>query len=344
MLNSLSLFKHKKNYISVSPSIVVFTVFFLITLYFLFQIRQILIILLMSFIVMVALNPAVNKLQKIIKSRLVSAIIVYFLVLMVLGSLLSLLLPPLVTELVQLMRSINIPYLQDELSNLRFTLQELNQFANSISSSLNTALSFINSTFQGLFTFLTLIVISFYLMLDEPKLHKKIGWFTQQKSHFRIARKFLDDIEIQLGGWIRGQIILMSVVGLITYIALTIIGVPFALPLALLAGLLEILPNLGPTLAAVPGIAIAWIYGTHVTALMTAGYYILIQQIENNLIVPKIMHENADVNPLIGILSILTGFKLGGVIGGLLAIPVYILARTIYSYYRKYEDKLKPDW
>jgi predicted PurR-regulated permease PerM len=77
---------------------------------------------------------------------------------------------------------------------------------------------------------------------------------------------------------------------------------------------------------------------------MTAGYYIAIQQIENNLIVPKIMHENADVNPLIGILGILTGFKLGGVIGGLLAIPVYILARTIYSYYRKYEDKLKPDW
>lgn len=273
-----------------------------------------------------------------------SIIIVYTLVAMVIASILAFLLPPLASQLMQLVRSINLPYFQDELSNLRFTVQELNQFATSIGSSFNAVFSVINTTFQGAFTFLTLLVISFYLIVDEPNLHKKIGWFTKKRAHFKIARKFLDDIEDHLGGWVRGQIVLMSIIGVATYAALAIIGVPFALPLALLAGMLEILPNLGPTLSAVPAIIVAFIYNGQINALIVFGYYVIIQQLENNFIVPRVMKKNADINPLIAILSILTGFKLGGVIGGLLAIPIYILLRTVYGYYLRYEEKLKPDW
>ncbi len=344
MINPFNIFTRKKTYVSISPSIVVFTVFFLMTLYFLYQVQQILIILLLSFILMIALNPAVEKVQKLIKSRLISAIIVYFLLLIVIASLIAFLVPPLITELMQLLRSLNLPYLQDELSKLRLNLQELNQLANSLSGSVNTVLSIIASTFEGIFNFLTLLVISFYLMIDEPVLHKKIGWFTNKKVHFKIAREFLDEIEAQLGGWVRGELILMVIIGALTYIGLIIVGIPFALPLAILAGMLEILPNLGPTLAAVPSILIAFAYGGHVLALITTGLYIVIQQLENNIITPQIVKESADVNPLIAILSILTGLKLGGVVGALLAIPIYILTRTVYGYYLKYEKKLKPQW
>ncbi len=339
-----NLFSRKKKVISITPSIVVFTVAFLAALYLLVQIREIVIIFFMSFIVMVALTPAVNKLEKRLKSRVLSIAIVYILLLMVLSSVIALIVPTLTSQISQLIKSFNLPYFQEELSNIRFTIQEINQWASDYSGSISALLSVAASTFKGLFTAVTLLVISFYLIIEEPHLYKKIGWFTNNKRHFKIAKQFQMDIENQLGNWVRGQIIIMSIVGALTYLGLTILGVPYALPLALLAFILEILPNLGPTLAAAPGILIAWIYGGHIKALMVLGFYIFLQQIEGNFITPKIMKASANVNSLVSILSILSGFQLGGVIGGLLAIPTYILARTIYGYYLRYKTKIEPDW
>lgn len=340
----LNLFKRRKTYIEISPSIVVFTAGFLMFSYFLYLIRHILILLFMSFILMVALNPAVNKLEKRIHSRLLSIVIVYILVIVVISSTLAFLVPPLAQQLIQLLRLIDLPYLQNVISELKFTAQELNQFADNYGESINALLSVVTSTFRSLFTFLTLFVISFYLIADEPKLHLKIGWLTSSKKHYKIARKFLDDIEEQLGGWVRGQLILMIVIGIVNYAGLALMGIPYALPLALLSALLEILPNLGPTLSAVPAVIIAFLDKGNAWALATVGFYIIVQQLENNFLVPRVMKKNADVNPLIAILSILIGFQLYGVIGGLLAIPIYIMARTIYSYWRKYKQSLTPDW
>ncbi|HQM16033.1 MAG TPA: AI-2E family transporter [Candidatus Woesebacteria bacterium] len=334
-----NLFSRKKTIIAISPSIVIFTTVFLFVLLFLYKVREILITFFLGFIVMVALTPAIDKLQRKIKSRSASIIIVYLLLFVVFSSIFALLVPPLAVQLTQLLRAIQLPFFQDELTNLKFTAQELYQLANSYGSSINTVFSIINSTFRSLFTFFTLLVVSFYLTIDEPNLYKKIGWFTNNKHHFEIARQFLNDIEEQLGGWIRGQIIVMTMIGTITYLGLQLIGIPFALPLGILAMMLEILPNLGPTLAAVPGIIIAWVHGDHTTALIVLIFYIVLQQIESNIITPRIMKANADVNSLISILSILSGFTLAGVVGGLLAIPVYIIIRTCYGYYRKHQDQ-----
>ena len=123
----------------------------------------------------------------------------------------------------------------------------------------------------------------------------------------------------------------MLSIAVLTYIGLTIIGVPYALPLAILAGLLEILPNIGPTIAAIPAIAIGYITGGPVIAGVVLLLSIVVQQLENSVLVPKIMRENANVNPLISIVAILTGFQLAGVMGALLAIPSYITIRAVYS-------------
>lgn len=340
----LNLLKRKKSVVVISPSIVVFTAAFFGILYLFYTLREIVVILFMAFILMVALNPAVNKLQKIVKSRVVSIFIIYLLLIVVISSIIATLVPPLAQQLTQLLRTIEMPYFQDEVANLRFTVQELNQLAADYGGSIETIITIVSSTFRSLFHSLTLLFISFYLMIDEPNLHKKIGWFTAEKRHFKLARKFLDDIEEQLGGWIRGQIIIMSIVGLITYLGLEIIGVPYALPLGMIAFALEILPNLGPTLAAIPGIGIALLHGGLVPGLVVLIFYIVLQQFESSVLTPRVMKSNADVNPLVSILGILSGFKLGGVVGGLLAIPIYILLRTIYGYYLKYQKKLKVDW
>lgn len=339
-----NLLNRKKTLIEISPSIVVFTTSLLLFLTFLFHIREIIVILFMGFIVMVALNPGVNKLEKKLKSRPLSILLVYLLLLSFLSAVFALLVPPLAVQLNQLLKMVELPYLQEEITTLRFTALELNQLVADYGGSITALLSAISSTFKSLFTFLTLLVISFYLIIDEPKLHKKLGWFTKNEKHFDIARMYLDDLQKQLGGWIRGQVIIMLLIGLATYLGLEIIGIPFALPLGLLALFLEILPNIGPTLAAIPSIVIALFHGGLVSAGVVLLFYLVLQQVESNLITPRIMKSSADVNPLVSITSILAGFKLGGVIGGLLAVPFYIVLRITYRYYLKYQNKLKPDW
>ena len=128
----------------------------------------------------------------------------------------------------------------------------------------------------------------------------------------------------------------MTVIGLMTFLGLIILKVPYALPLAIIAGLLEIVPNIGPIFSAVPAIAVAFLtFGWPVTIAVTV-LYLAVQQLENNLIVPKIMRTNVNINPLVSILGILIGAKLFGVIGALLAVPIFIVLRTVFITWKKY--------
>ncbi len=334
-----------KHSVSIAPSTIILTVGFLLSLYFLYYVRSIVVLLFLAFIVMVALNPAVTSLQKRLRlPRALAALIVYLLTISGLVVLLALILPPLTQELYQLVRTLDLPpylQLQRELANFKFTVSEVSALAERVGTSINLIFSIVTSTFSGVFTFFTLIVMSFYLMLDRPFLYKKVSWFSRESRHLEMARSFLDSLENQLGSWVRGQILLMLIIGLVTFAGLTLLGIPYALPLAILAGLLEILPNLGPTIAAVPAILLAYLGLGPVYAGVTAIFYILVQQLENNIIVPKIMRDNADVNPLVAIVTILVGLKVGGVVGALLAVPAYILIRSIYSLW--YQNRVKAE-
>jgi predicted PurR-regulated permease PerM len=329
-----------KHSVSVSPSIIIFTFLFALTVYFLFQVQGIITALFLSFIIMTALRPAVDKLNLKFKiPRPVSILLVYSIVLVTLGLMVAIVLPPLLSEAYRFLRSFELPFLQQEIQNLSLTVQEVSTLLNQVGDGAGLIISLITSTFSGVFAFFTLMVMSFYIMLDRPNLYKKVSWFTHEKKHLKMAEDFLNSVELQLGGWIRGQLILMLTIGVITYIGLSLFRVPFALPLAIIAGLLEILPNLGPTIAAVPAVILAFLAGGPVMGVIMVIFYILVQQFENNLLVPKIMQANADVNPLIAIVTVLTGFKLGGVVGALLSIPTYIVFRSIYALLK--ENKIK---
>ncbi len=120
----------------------------------------------------------------------------------------------------------------------------------------------------------------------------------------------------------------MAIIGLMTYLGLQLLGIPYALPLAVIAGLLEAVPNLGPTIAAIPAILI----GLTVSPYVGLGALILsivIQQLENNLIVPKIMESATGTEPLVTILVLLVGFTLGGVTGAILSMPIYLTIKTV---------------
>jgi predicted PurR-regulated permease PerM len=327
----LKLFS-KDQTVSISPSIVVFTTFFLLFLYFLYQIASILVLFFLGFIVMVALNPLVRRLEvKLRFPHLLAIATAYLLVFLLVAGMVGFVVPPLLNQLITLIRALNLPFLSTGFDYQGFTLNDVSAIMDQLGQSVTTIYAFLTSTFGGVFTFTTVLVISLYLMLDRQRLHLRLSWFTNNKKHLQTAKEFVDSLEYQLGGWIRGQLILMVTIGVVTYVGLSLLSVPYAAPLALMAALLEILPNLGPTLSAIPSIALAFFMMGPVMGLVVFVFYVLVQQLENNLLVPKIMKDNVDVSPLVSIMSILIGFKLSGVIGALLAIPVYIVIRSVYS-------------
>lgn len=332
----MSVLPDKAHQITISTSSIFLTIASILGLLFLFQIQEILVLLFLAFIVMTALHPWVDMLHKRLKlPRSFAIVLVYVFVITFFSILLWLMVPPLGTQLFQLIQTLNLPLPQYWLNDLKFTFAELSTLFNQLSDSVMVFLTFVSSTASTLFNFFTLIFLSLFLMIERPELHKKIGWFTDKARHFEVAETFLNETERQLGGWVRGQILLMLLIGIITYIGLSLLGVPYAVPLALIAGLLEIVPNLGPFAAGITAAIVAFLSSGSVLMGFVILFYVVLQQFENNLIVPKIMKESAGVNPLVSMTAILIGLKLGGIAGAFLGVPAYILLRVTYSTWRK---------
>lgn len=332
MMNILN--KNNDHAVTIAPISIIFTVFLLLSLYGLYYIRFVLVLLLLSFILMVALNPVVKLLnRKLYLPKALSIFFAYVLLVAFLGLLLALLIPPLAKQVVALVNNINVPFVQEKIKDFNFTLQELNTVVSSVGSSFGVIYSVVNMTFNGVLTIFTILVMSFYLMIERPQLHNKLAWFTNNPQHLVTFKEYINSIETQLGGWVRAQLILMFSIFALTFTSLTLISVPYALPLALLAGLLEIVPNLGPTISMLPALFVAYVSFGPVMMGIVFLIYIIIQQLENNVLVPRVMQANANVNSLVAITVIIIGLSIGGVIGALLAIPLYIIIRTTYSIY-----------
>jgi predicted PurR-regulated permease PerM len=124
----------------------------------------------------------------------------------------------------------------------------------------------------------------------------------------------------------------MLLVGLITYVGLRLLGIPYALPLAILAGLLEIIPYFGPIIAAIPAVIIGFSISPLI-GIATTALAFLIQQLENYLIVPKIMEKSVGVSPVIILLALMIGFKIAGAMGALISIPVFITLQVFVKVY-----------
>jgi predicted PurR-regulated permease PerM len=139
--------------------------------------------------------------------------------------------------------------------------------------------------------------------------------------------------------YFRGQFILMFTVGTITLIGNTALGLPGAFSLAVIAGLLELVPNFGPFLAAVPAIMVALLQGStywgvnhFIFALMVIGFYVLVQQVENNFIVPRVLGGAVKLHPLVIMGGVVVGASVAGIVGALLAAPVIASGKEIMSY------------
>jgi len=311
--------------IEISYRTIVFIAIFALCAWFLIQIRSILLALFISTIAAFTLNPSIKKLEKLKMPRWLAILIIYITGLGIIVMAISGVIPPLIDQTTKLINSIPGFFSQFKLLGIdeKVIASQFSQFA-AIPSNV---IKFLFGVFSNIVAILGIAVITFYLLLERPNLGRYLDYlFGKEKG--KQLEEVIDEIEVRLGGWIRGELLLMSFVGLLSYLGLRLIGISFALPLAILAFCLEIVPNIGPTVAAFPAILIG-LTVSPVQALAAAGLAFLVQQIENSLLVPKIMKSTAGVNPLISILSLAIGFKLAGVGGAILAIPTYIVASVI---------------
>ena len=166
----------------------------------------------------------------------------------------------------------------------------------------------------------TLLVLVFFWLVEHARLQRYVLAFLPA-SHRPGARAAWNDIETRLGLWVRGQLILMASIGVATGIAYTLLGLPGALLLALIAGLTEAIPIVGPLLGAIPAVLVAATVSPELAALV-ALIYLVLQVVEGSVLVPLVMRNTIGISPLLVIVSLLIGGAVGGLVGAFLAVPV----------------------
>lgn len=319
-------FVMKAQKVEISYKTIVFTVLFLVSLVFVWQLRGLILTIYLCYIFMEGLNPAVSWLQKIKIPRAIAILIIYAAIVAAIIFSFAGLIPALVEQSTNLIK--NLPNLLSQVNiwginpiDFSSQLKILENLPGNIAS---TALSI----FSNVISIFVFFVITFYLLLERKNFDKYIIEAFGQKSDKAV--KVVNQLEKRLGNWVSAELFLMLIIGILSYVGYLIIGVNYALPLAIIAGLLELVPNIGPTIASI----LAGIFGLTISPLigiLAVVWGIIVQQLENNFIVPKIMKETVGINPLITILLIAAGAKLGGIIGALIAVPLYLTAETIYK-------------
>lgn len=317
--------------IEISSKTILTIILLIAGVYFGNRVLDVIVQLMVAFVLMTALHPAVLALQKLHVSRFIASLWIYFLLLGLIILSLVLIVPPLVEQTLSLVAQFDLPHLPfvDELRNLQFTATEVSDLWSQYGSSVANLLTVIQSTFSVVFSFFTVLVMTLYFLIERDHLYRYTLFLFQGEAREERSKKLFNRVEGALGTWVRGEAFLMFTIGLMTFTALTLMRVPYALPLAIFAGLLEALPNLGPTIAAVPAILVSLATISPVMALITAIVYWAIQALENNFIVPYIMKKTVGINPLTSIVLILVGFHIGGVLGALLFVPYYIVVRVL---------------
>ena len=318
-------FVMKPQKIEISYRTIIFTVLFLISLLVLWQLRGLILMVFLCFLFMEGLHPAVTWLEKTKMPRVLAILIVYIFIITALSISVVGIVPDLVEQSTILIR--NLPNALKNINILGLNFVDFSSQLKILENLPSNIASLAMSLFSNILSIFIFFVITFYLLLERKNFDSYLKNIFGQKSVKAIA--IVNQLEKRLGMWVSAQLMLMLIIGILSYLGYVIIGVNFALPLAIIAGILELVPNIGPTIASI----LAGIFGltiSPITGLLAVIWGIIVQQLENNFIVPKIMKEAIGINPLITILLIASGARLGGVVGAIIALPLYITAETIY--------------
>lgn len=295
-------------------------------------------------VVSMAMAPGVDWLHRRKVPRSLSVIAIYLVLLVLLIGFLVLLVPPIIEQFSAALPKIEIYYRDLKSALVNSPLSVIRQIAAQMPAQISLTLAASPATgeafdamgqaltttgviLNGLFTLTVILLIGFYWTLEgEGALRTVLRPLSIDKRGG--AQEMLQEIGARVGGYVRGQGILAVAIGVADLIVYLLIGLPAALAVALLAGVFELIPVLGPTLGAIPAVLVAFAYDpSKVVLVIAAGA--LIQLLENNLLAPRVMHKTVGVNPMVTLLAIVAFGALFGFAGLLLAIPIAAIIQII---------------
>lgn len=319
-------------YINITTSGIIKIILVFILFYFLFIIRDILAVLFVSLILSSAINPAVSIMKKKKIPRALGVIFIYLITLLIAGGVIYLIIPPIIKQASELSQkfpifetaSAGLGTLKEiflEKGALSFLKENFNSFSPNIQNAASGIFNTVSGIFATIFSFFLIMVMTFYMSVEESAV-KKIIWSVVPKDKQVYVMHLTNRMQRKIGLWLRGQLILSLIIFILTFIGLSILGVKYALILALIAGLTEFVPYFGPIFASIPALFLSFSQGGFIFMIFVGILYYIVQLVENNIIVPKLMQKVVGLNPIIIIAVLMIGFQIGGPVGAILSIPV----------------------
>jgi predicted PurR-regulated permease PerM len=322
--------------ITLTPGTIAMAVLILIGFWVLYYLRDVLLIVLTAVVLASSIEPPALRLMRLGLPRSLAVVLMYLIGFVSVLAMFYFFVPKIVTETTALIRD-----LPTYLETLKIPLddptlivseegvpltQQLGQFQSVLTSSSESIWKAASKIFGSLMSLTLIIVLSFYFAVQERGLDDFLRLITPMRKHdyiidlWRRAQK-------KIGRWLQGQLFLSFIVGLFVYVGLLIMGVPYALLLGIIAAVLELIPVFGSILAAVPAVVVAFIDADTSKALLVIVLYVVVNQVQGNIIYPLVVQKILGVSPLVVILAIIAGANLGAFFGSwflgvLIAVPV----------------------
>jgi len=311
-------------------------------LWFLYIIRDIILIVLVAGLLATIITPIVNYFERKKIPRWLGAFFVFVIIFLVLGLISWAVVPMAISQSKLFIEQVPV-FLKSFLANASIETQVqfsglLNQWLNTSPISGKAFFSLLGNVAGQIISFLMILIIAFYLSVRKKETRSRFGSLLPVK-YKKLFSNFATSSQKEIGDWGRGMLILCLFVGVLTYIGLSVLGVKFALTLALIAGITELVPYIGPWLGGIPAVMIAFL-ASPTLALVVIILYIVVQQIQNILVTPYIMHKAVGLDPLVIIVILLIGGKIAGPLGMILAVPAATILSILFKEYLKYKEAI----
>ena len=321
--------------LSITTGTLVRFILLLLGVVFLFAIRDVLAIILISIVIASAVDPIVRWLYRYKIPRVISVITIYLVSIVGFLVVIGFLIQPLLSDVNS--------FAQDLPGVARSALLSIEErfpvvsfggvtemvegafgnFDSVVSSGLDRLSNTASSVFSGVFSLGFILVISFYLAVQDDGVGNALRIITPKEYEDYVVGLWIRT-QRKIGRWLQGQLVLGLIVGILVFIALWFLGVKHALILALLAAIFELIPYFGPILASIPAIAAATLQSPFLGVIVLV-VFVVVQQLENHLIYPLVVRKTVGVPPLLAIIALLIGGKLGGFMGFIIAVPLAVV-------------------
>ncbi|MCR4333773.1 MAG: AI-2E family transporter [Patescibacteria group bacterium] len=323
--------------VSITSGTVVAVLFIVVGAYVFWLLRDLVLLVLTAIIIASAIEPWMTFFIRYRMPRFVAALLVYVLALGSVFSILYFFFPPIIADAANFLSAmpeyidtINVQTPFSSVTNstdliggqgaqpfIKDLLSLQNAFAASSGGVLQLSIMF----FGGIFSLMLVIVLSFYFALQETGVDDFLRMVMPVKYE-EYSVDLWKRSQKKIGLWMQGQVLLSVIVGVLVYLGLLIVGVPYALLLAVFTAMVEIIPVFGSLLSGVVAVVIGYSYGGIAIASIVAGLYIVVNQFESNLIYPLIVKKIVGIPPLLVIVALIAGYTLAGFLGVLLSVPI----------------------